>query len=146
MVAPDNVLVITRSVRIPFGELVYRASRSGGPGGQHVNRSATRVELRWNARTSPSLTDRQRERVLARLASRLDSTGTLRLTASSSRSQKQNRERVTARFQKLLADALRPPKRRKKTIVPAHVRRARREEKRRRAKRKAERRMSYDEE
>ena len=138
-------LKITRTVSIPFRELTYRAVRAGGPGGQHVNRSATKVELWWNAEASPSLTETQRARVLERLGSRLDARGRLRLTASASRSQKQNRERVTRRFQVLLAAALRPKKVRKTTTVPERVKRARLEDKRRRAKRKAQRRKPTEE-
>ena len=138
-------LKITRTVSIPFRELTYRAVRAGGPGGQHVNRSATKIELWWNAEASPSLTETQRARVLERLDSRLDARGRLRLTASASRSQKQNRERVTTRFQILLAAALRPRKVRKTTTVPERVKRARLEDKRRRAKRKAQRRKPTEE-
>jgi ribosome-associated protein len=141
----DDHLQITRTVYIPVRELTYRAVRASGPGGQHVNRSATKVELWWNAETSPSLTETQRARVLGRLGSRLDARGRLRLTASASRSQKQNRERVTKRFQVLLAAALRPRKVRKRTTVPARAKRARLEDKRRRAKRKAQRRKPTEE-
>jgi ribosome-associated protein len=143
---PDaDRLKITRTVYIPVRELTYRAVRASGPGGQHVNRSATKVELWWNAETSPSLTETQRARVLERLGSRLDARGRLRLTASGSRSQKQNRERVAKRFQVLLAAALRPRKVRKRTTVPGRAKRARLEDKRRRAKQKAQRRKPTEE-
>ena len=143
---PDaDCLKITRTVCIPLRELTYRAVRAGGPGGQHVNRSATKVELWWNAETSPSLTKTQRTRVLDRLGSRLDARGRLRLTASTSRSQKQNRERVTKRFQILLAAAIRPRTVRRKTTVPHRAKRARLEDKRRRAKLKAQRRKPTEE-
>ena len=106
---------INQRVSIPASELRFRATRSGGPGGQHANTSSTRIELTWNARTSPSLTDRRRDLVLARLAHRLDADGTLRLVADSHRSQLQNRREATERFAALLADALRPVKHRKPT-------------------------------
>jgi ribosome-associated protein len=141
-----DCLEITRSVCIPTSELTYRAVRSSGPGGQHVNRAATKVELWWNAKTSPSLTETQRDRVLDRLGSRLDARGRLRLTASASRSQRQNRERVTQRFRVLLAAALKPVRVRKKTTVPERAKRARLEEKRRRAKLKAQRRKPTEDE
>jgi len=64
---------------IPLAELVYRASRSSGPGGQHVNTSSTRIELVWDIAVSNAVTEEQRARLLTRLASRLDSTGRLRL-------------------------------------------------------------------
>jgi ribosome-associated protein len=60
----DNALDIDGRLRVPLAELTYRATRSGGPGGQHVNTSATRVELTWNVRSSPSLSDEQRTRLL----------------------------------------------------------------------------------
>lgn len=106
---------INQRLEIPASELTFRATRSGGPGGQHANTSATRVELTWNVRTSPSLSDRRRELLLARLASRLDADGTLRLVSDTHRSQHQNRKDVTQRFADLLADALRPRKTRRKT-------------------------------
>ena len=110
----DPVRINQRLV-IPASELQLRATRSGGPGGQHANTSATRVELTWNARTSPSLGDRRRDLILSRLASRLDSDGTLRLVSDTHRSQHQNRKDVLDRFATLLAEALRPRKTRKKT-------------------------------
>lgn len=106
---------INQRLTIPAAELRFRATRSGGPGGQHANTSSTRVELTWNARDSPSLTDRRRDLVLARLAHRLDADGTLRLVADTHRSQHQNRKEVVARFADLLADALRPVRPRKAT-------------------------------
>ena len=110
----DSVKVNQR-LAIPASELTFRATRSGGPGGQHANTSATRIELTWNPRTSPSLSDRRRELILSRLASRLDSEGTLRLVADSHRSQHQNRKEAVERFADLVGEALRPPKTRKKT-------------------------------
>lgn len=106
---------INQRLAIPTSELTFRATRSGGPGGQHANTSATRIELTWNPRTSPSLSDRRRELILSRLASRLDSEGTLRLVADSHRSQHQNRKEAVERFADLVGEALRPPKTRKKT-------------------------------
>ena len=68
-------LEVTPSLRIPMAELEYRASRSGGPGGQHVNTSSTRVEVWWDIAGAPSLSQEQRALLLERLASRLDSAG-----------------------------------------------------------------------
>ncbi len=82
----EGWLEITTSVRIPVAELVYRASRSGGPGGQHVNTSSTRIEVVWDVAASAVLTDDERRRLLRRLATRLDSAGRLRLVSSGSRS------------------------------------------------------------
>lgn len=106
---------INKRLVIPGSELQLKATRSGGPGGQHANTSATRVELTWNARTSPSLSDRRRELILSRLSNRIDSEGTLRLVCDTHRSQHQNRKDVVDRFADLVAEALRPRKTRKKT-------------------------------
>lgn len=106
---------INQRLTIPARELTFRATRSGGPGGQHANTSATRVELTWNVRSAPSLSERRREIILARLGHRIDADGTLRLVADTHRSQHRNRQEVTERFAALLADALRPRKTRKPT-------------------------------
>lgn len=126
-------------MRIPLGELGYRASRSGGPGGQHVNTSSTRVELTWNVAGSAAFTEELRDRLLARLGNRIDSSGVLRLTASGSRSQWRNRQDVTERFCRLVADALREPKPRKRTRPPRAATEARLREKRQRSNLKRDR-------
>jgi ribosome-associated protein len=106
---------VNDALTIPQRELEYRATRSGGPGGQHVNTSSTRVELTWDVATSPSLSDEQRARILEKLKNRIDDAGVLRLTSSTSRSQLQNREDVTARLARLVGDALKVQKPRKRT-------------------------------
>jgi ribosome-associated protein len=136
---PDDPLEITPALRLPAGELEYRASRSGGPGGQHVNTSSTRVEVWWDVARSPSLTEDQRARLLSRLAARLDGEGRLRLVASGSRSQLRNREEVTARLAEVVAEALVIPKRRKPTKPSRAAKAARLEAKRRRAATKRQR-------
>ena len=113
--APRDVLVVTAHVRIPRSELDVKAMRSGGPGGQHVNTSSTRIDLRWQPAASVALSDVQRARVLTALASRLDGDGWLRLTASEHRSQLQNREAAEARLVMLLKAALVVPKVRRAT-------------------------------
>lgn len=114
------MLVVTSAVRIPRTELEVRASRSGGPGGQHVNTSSTRIELRWQPVTSVALSEMQRERVIRALASKLDSEGWLRLTASEHRSQLKNRESAEARLVALIRGALVVPKVRRPT-KPTHA-------------------------
>jgi ribosome-associated protein len=131
---PEHALLrITDTLAIPLAELDFRATRSGGPGGQHVNTSSTRVELIFNVAASPSLTDAQRARIMERLATRIDGSGVLRLGSSAQRSQYQNREDVTARFAKLMADALRERKPRKKTKVPRAAKEQRLQQKKKRA-------------
>jgi ribosome-associated protein len=131
--ADDNVLIITPELRLPLSELDYRASRSGGPGGQHVNTSSTRIEVWWDVAGSPSLTDEQRVQLLQRLGPRLDSTGRLRLVSSGSRSQLRNREDVTERLQAVVAAALTVRKKRRPTRPSKAAKAARLEAKKRRA-------------
>jgi ribosome-associated protein len=133
-------LVVSPSLRLPLAELEYRASRSSGPGGQHVNTSSTRIEVWWDVAGSPVLTEEQRVRLLARLATRLDSAGRLRLVSGASRSQLRNREDVTGRLRDLVAAALQVPKVRKRTRPSRAAKAARLEAKRRRAATKRERR------
>ena len=138
---PDgNVLEITPELRLPVSELDYQASRSGGPGGQHVNTSSTRIEVWWDITSSPTLTLEQRELLLQRLGPRLDSNGRLRLVSSGSRSQLRNREDVTERLQSVVAAALAPRKKRKPTKPSRAAKAARLEAKRRRAATKSQRR------
>lgn len=110
-----DLLEINENTQVPAAELSFRASRSGGPGGQHVNTSSTRIELLWNVGTTPSLDEVQRARVQRKLANRINSEGILLLAESGSRSQHQNKQVVTERFCELVAEALRKPKPRKKT-------------------------------
>ena len=138
---PDAAaLEVSPELRIPLVELEFRASRSGGPGGQHVNTSSTRVELTWDVAGSPSLTPAQRDRLLRRLASRLDGTGRLRLVSSVSRSQLRNREDATERLRAIVAEGLVVPKPRKRTKPSRAAKAARLEGKRRRAATKRDRR------
>jgi ribosome-associated protein len=137
---PDHALLhVNDDLAIPLAEINYRATRSGGPGGQHVNTSATRVELEFDVAASQALSDEQRATIMKRLATRIDSSGTLRLASSSSRSQHQNREDVTARLGRILDEALREQKPRRKTRVPRAAKEARLREKKQRARVKKDR-------
>ena len=104
---------INRTVTIPARELRFRFSRSGGPGGQNVNKRETQVELVFDVVGSPSLGPRQRDRALRRLATRLDADGKLRIVASEERTQGRNREMAVDRFRRLMTNAVKPdpPKR-----------------------------------
>lgn len=141
---PERGLVVGRALTIPRLELEARATRSGGPGGQHVNTSSTRVELRWNVRTSAALTDAQRERLVARLGGRLDGEGWLRVVASDSRSQRQNREKAEARLAEMVRAALVVPKVRRATKPSRAAKQARLEQKKRKSGKKAQRRWRGD--
>jgi ribosome-associated protein len=103
------VLDIGASRPLPTSELEFRATRSGGPGGQHVNTSSTRVELVFDLAASPTLTERERTLARRRLRSRLDAEGRLRVVAQDERSQYRNRRLATERFCALMRDALAPP-------------------------------------
>jgi len=111
----DETIVINQHLTILAAELEFRFSTSSGPGGQHANRSATRVTLLFDVAQSPSLDEKTRQRLLKKLAPRLDKQGVLRLDAQESRSQHRNRETAVARFQALLAAALVKRKKRKPT-------------------------------
>ena len=119
---PGDLVVVGQDLVIPVSELVFRFSRSSGPGGQHVNRSESRVELLFDVRTSPSLSDDQRQRLLQRLRTQLDKDGVLHVVSSETRSQLENRMRSLARFQTLLTNALRRRKRRIPTTPSAAAR------------------------
>ena len=140
----DGVLEVNDSVRVPRGELTYRATRSGGPGGQHVNTSSTRVELAWDVGTSPSLSDEQRALVRERLSNRINGEGVLLLAASDHRSQHQNKEAVTGRFVELVRQALLVQKKRKKTRPGKAAREARLRAKKHRSEVKRRRRSLED--
>lgn len=142
----DRTLRITPALVIPLAELSFHASRSGGPGGQHVNTSSTRVELWWDAEHSPSLAPAQRDRLRLRLANRLTEGGLLRIVSGATRSQAQNRALVIDRFREILARALAVPKRRKPTQPSRGVKERRLAEKRKQSERKRERRRPASEE
>ena len=112
---PADGLTVAPGVHIPAAELQVSAISGGGPGGQHVNKSATRVAVQWNVRTTRALRDDQRERVLLKLASRLDSEGMIRIVGGEFRSQQQNRRAAFERLQQLVARALVVPRPRKAT-------------------------------
>jgi ribosome-associated protein len=129
---------------VPETELEIRATRAGGPGGQHVNKVSTRIEVVWDVATSPSLADEQRSRLLARLASRLDRRGRLRVVSDASRSQRRNLETAVERLRETVRRALHVPKPRKPTRPSKAAVERRLETKKRRATKKKERRGPPD--
>jgi len=133
------MIPITPDLSIPDEELAFVTSRSGGPGGQNVNKLETRVTLRFDLAGSPSLSEEQKERLRQRLATRITKEGILHVTAQRHRTQAANREAAVERFAELLRDGLREEAPRKKT-KPSQAAKARRlEAKRRRGERKRER-------
>lgn len=115
----ETDIQITATVAIPPAELHFQFSRSSGPGGQHVNRTASQVELTFDVLHSPSLNEAQRARVLSKLKSYIDTRGILHLTSQTTRSQHRNRAEVVERFTLLLQRALYVPRRRIPTRPPA---------------------------
>ncbi|MEU6127519.1 alternative ribosome rescue aminoacyl-tRNA hydrolase ArfB [Streptomyces sp. NPDC047123] len=113
--------VIRGSVSLPEAELMWRFSRSSGPGGQHVNTSDSQVELRFDLANTDALPAVWKERALERLASRLVD-GVVSVRASEHRSQWRNREMAAVRLASLLAEATAPPpKPRRATKVPRGI-------------------------
>jgi ribosome-associated protein len=140
---PDD-LIINNGVTIPAAELEYTASRSSGPGGQHVNTADTRIQLRWNVAGTRALTDAQRARVLRALDRRLTSAGELLLASDAHRSQRRNREEVRRRLAQLVREALVPPTPRKRTRPSRAAQQRRLEQKRQRAALKKDRARRHD--
>lgn len=128
-----NEIPITRHLSIPRSDVVLTFSPSGGPGGQHANKAATRAELAFNVRDSRALTERQRDRIMRKLRHRIDSHGVLRLSSDKHRSQLRNRQEVTTRFAHLLQSALRVERARVATSPSAIAREARLHSKRARS-------------
>jgi ribosome-associated protein len=144
-VAPENLLAVNESLSIPRGELDVRVSRSSGAGGQHVNKTSSRVEIFWNIRASKALSDDQRDRLLAKFASRLTGDGSIRIVASDMRSQSRNRELAEERLSETVRRALLVPKKRKPTRPTHAAKEARLESKKRQSHKKSERRRkSFD--
>jgi ribosome-associated protein len=124
---------------IPEGELSVRATRASGPGGQHVNKASTRVEVLWDVARTRVLTDVERHRVVHKLANRIDAEGNLRVAADERRSLMQNRAAAIERLETLVDQARRAPKPRRPTKPTAASRHARRQSKERRGKLKRDR-------
>lgn len=125
--------------RIAPEQLVEAFSRSGGPGGQNVNKVSTRVQLVFNLAGCAALSDEEKERIGQRLRRRISKAGELRITMSRFRSQAANREAAEELFYELLAASLQRPRARKATRVPAGVKRRRVNDKRHRGARKESR-------
>lgn len=142
----EGAVHVNNELSIPVAELDFRFSRSSGPGGQHVQKSSTRVELLFDVVHSPSLTDDQRGRIAKRLANYLDADGVLHLVAQSERSQWRNRQEVVERLAELLRGALKRRKKRKPTAPTAASQERRIEKKRQRSQKKKLRgSIGYDE-
>ena len=126
-------LTIAEGVEIPDDELTFTASRSGGPGGQHVNKTSSKVTLRFDVSHAPCLPDAVRARLLAVLGDRVEADGTVRVVCQASRSQFANRKTAEKRLEALLAEALIPVAQRFATKIPRAEKKRRIESKKRRS-------------
>lgn len=136
----DEGVVRIGDVTVPLSELDFTFSGSSGPGGQHVNRTATKVTLRFDVAGSPSLSEAQRARLLEKLAPRIDAAGVLQVQAQDTRSQRRNRDLAIRRFAQLVAAALRKRRPRIPTKPSSAAIQRRIDAKRRRSRKKADRR------
>ena len=127
-------IIINDRITVPAAELSYTASRSSGPGGQHVNTSDTRIQVRWNLEQSEAFSETQKNRLRRALQSRLTESGELILASDSHRSQRRNSEDVTQRLAAIIRANLTPPKPRKKTRPTRASKERRLEDKRRRSR------------
>ena len=143
--APQNLLAVNESLSIPRNELDVRVSRSSGAGGQHVNKTSSRVEIFWNVLTSRALSEEQRARLQEKLGPRLTTEGSIRVVASDMRSQSRNRDLAEERLAELVRRALVVPRKRKATKPTRAAKEARLEAKKRHSHKKRERRdASFD--
>jgi ribosome-associated protein len=130
----DDPMPVARGVAVPLSEVELRASRSSGPGGQHANVTASRIEASFDVAGSSALTEEQKRRVIARVGPRLTA------VAQDERSQARNRELALKRLRSRLETALAVPRTRRTTKPTKASRRARLDAKRKRSQRKRERR------
>jgi ribosome-associated protein len=138
--APGNLLAVNDSVSIPRSELDVRVSRSSGAGGQHVNKTSSRVEIFWNIAGSRALTEEQRARLQSKLASRLTGEGSIRVVASDMRSQSRNRDLAEERLAEIVRRALIVQKKRRQTKPTRASKEARLDSKKRHSHKKRNRR------
>jgi ribosome-associated protein len=138
--AARNLLAVNESLSIPRTELDVRVSRSSGAGGQHVNKTSSRVEIFWNIVGSRAVSEEQRARLREKLASRLTTEGSIRVVASDMRSQSRNRELAEERLAELVRRALVIPRKRRATKPTRAAKEARLDSKKRHSTKKRDRR------
>jgi ribosome-associated protein len=139
-----STIRINHRTEIPLHELRFRFSRSGGKGGQNVNKVETKVELLFDVVNSPSLSDHQRDIICRNLKSQIDAEGVIRIVSQESRSQWKNREDAVGKFIELLQNALKVKKKRIATKISVAGKERRLERKKRRGEKKKLRRVEFD--
>jgi ribosome-associated protein len=142
----NPILQILAKLAIPVSELRFRTSRSGGPGGQNVNKLETRVELTFDVSGSLSLTEDQKQAVFSALSSRIDSHGILHISSQKSRSQWENKQVTIQKFTELLRAALKPRRKRVKTAPTRSSKERRVQAKKKHGQKKQMRRISLSNE
>src|SRR5580700_6091917 len=110
---------------IPASELEFITSKSGGPGGQHVNKTESKITIYWDLKNSTIITQEQKDKIFQKLPNGINSEGFLHVSNSESRSQEHNRKRAIENLVKLIQKALHVPKKRMKTRIPAQAKQAR---------------------
>src|SRR5687768_9074001 len=137
--SPTEGIEVNSDLVIPRSELEFRTSRSSGAGGQHVNKTSSRVEISWNIAQSKALSDEQRELLIAKLPTRISEEGAIRVVASDTRSQLRNRETAERRLGETIARALIVQKKRRPTRRPRAANEARLTEKKKHSDKKRDR-------
>lgn len=138
------MLKVNDNCSISYREIGFETSRASGPGGQHVNKTESRVSLVFNVPDSESLRPAQKARIMDRLSTRIDSRGNLRVSVEEHRSQLTNKRLAEERFVALMQQALKPIKKRKPTRPSLSAKRKRLDSKRRRSQVKKLRGKVYD--
>ena len=141
----SNDIFVQEGVIIPEHELEITTSKSGGAGGQHVNKTESKITIRWNVKTSNAVTDEQKQRIIQNLSTRLTEDGDFIIHSSESRSQQHNRMAALKRLEKEIKKALHVPKKRMKTRISKSAKEARLQDKKYRSSVKKLRSGSFDE-
>ncbi len=141
----SNDIFVEEGITIPEHELEITTSRSGGAGGQHVNKTESKITVRWNVKTSSAITDEQKSRIIQNLGTRLTEDGDYIIHSSESRSQQHNKIAALKRLEKEIRKALHVPKKRMKTRVSKAAKEARLESKKIRSSVKKLRKVYFDE-
>ncbi|MCL5875942.1 MAG: aminoacyl-tRNA hydrolase [Candidatus Dependentiae bacterium] len=134
---------VNKPVTIPNQEIEITSSRSSGAGGQHVNKTNTKITVRWNVKTSSAITDEQKERILEKLQHTLTNEGDLIIHSSTSRSQEQNKKLAIERLNNVINKALIVPKKRRATKISKSTHEKRLHSKARRSLTKKMRKVDY---